>query len=324
MAPRFDLVEIIRTLQQKFRLILTVVIVAALVGAITFFVRKKLYKGKAVFFVANPIYIDRTNLFRADYGNFIDYFAKEDDLDKVMAIAKSDSLQLRVINKLNLGKEYKLNPAKPKELLKLMELFDGNYDIKRTEYTTLEVTYTDEDPELAAAVANELQNSISEMFSGYYSNLRNHVYMALGSKIKEMDTTIARLTDSLVILRDRYQIYDIISPSRRNLITGNVNIRSGVANIGRGVEEIQNLESIKDRHVTDRTEYLTVYNEFATSKKVGELPLVQSLTKASVPFKPTGFGLILTVFICGAVAFFFSVLWVLLTGYFRMVLNTKR
>lgn len=324
MVPRFDLVDIVKTLQQKFRLIVIVVVAAAVVGAITFFVRKKIYKGKAAFFVANPIYIDRANLFRADYGNFIDFFAKEDDLDKVMAIAKSDSLQLRVINKMRLDSVYKLDPAKPKEQLKLMQLFEGNYEIKRTEYTTLEVSYTDEDPVRAAAVANELQNSISEMYSGYYANLRNHMSSVLHTKVRQMDSTIATLTDSLVVMRDRYQIYDIISPSRNNLITSNLGSRNITPGLGRGVEEIQNIESIKDRHVTDRTEYLTILNEFETSQRTGELPLVQSLSKAKVPYKPNDFGFVVTVIICGAVGFFFSVLWILLTTYLRLLLNTKR
>src|SRR5215217_5845574 len=99
MVPRFDLVDIVKTLQQKLRLILIVTIAAAVIGAVFFLVRKKQYKAKTAFFVANPLYVDRTNLFRGDYSQFIDYFGKDDDVDKIMAIAKSDSLQRRIIDK---------------------------------------------------------------------------------------------------------------------------------------------------------------------------------------------------------------------------------
>lgn len=322
MVPRFDLVDIVKTLHQKLRLLIIVTIIAALVGAVAFLVRKKQYKAKTAFFVANPLYIDRTNLFRTDYSQFIDYFAKEDDVDKVMAIAKSDSMQRRVIDKLQLGKVYGKDPSNPKDLFKLMEIFEGNFEIKRTEYTSVEVTYTDADAKVAADVANEIVKTISEMYSSYYASLRNHVQHSLQAKISEIDTTINRLTDSLAVLRDRYQVYDLISPSRKNIISGTM--RSGGQGFGRGIEEIQNIESVKDQLVTDRAEYITIINEYTTGTKAGDLPLVQTLTNASAPYKAMGFGLLATIAISAIVGLFFCALLVLLLTYFRAILNTER
>jgi hypothetical protein len=322
MVPRFDLVDIVKTLQQKLRLIIVVTIVAALIGAVAFLVRKKQYKAKATFFVANPLYIDRTNLFRSEYSQFIDYFAKEDDVDKVMAIAKSDSLMMRVAQRLDLAKIYGKDLSQPKDRMKLLEIFDGNYEIKRTEYTSVEITYTDPDAGLATSVTNEIQKCISEMYAGYYGNLRAHVYNSLVTKVKETDSSIALMTDTLAALRERYKVYDLISPARKNIISGN--IHSSSAGLGRGIEEIQNVEATKDRMVSDRAEYISVMNEFTAGNKPGDLPLIQSITNASVPWKPVGFGLGMTIVICALVGFFFITLWVLLSTYLRAVLNTER
>lgn len=322
MVPRFDLVDIVKTLQQKLRLIIIVTIGAALIGAVAFLVRKKQYKAKSTFFVANPLYIDRTNLFRGENSQFIDYFGKEDDIDKVMAIAKSDSLTIRVAQRLDLGNHYKMDITQPKDRMKLLEIFEGNFEIKRTEYTSLEISYTDPDPNLAASVTAEIQKCISEMYAGYYGNLRTYVYNSVREKVKETDSSIAVMTDTLAVLRERYGIYDLISPARKNIISGS--IHGSGPGLGRGVEEIQNVEAIKDRMVSDRAEYISVMNEFTASSKPGALPLIQPITNVSVPWKPAGFGLGMTIVICAMVGLFFITLWVLLSTYLRTVLNTAR
>ena len=323
MTPRFDLVDIVKTLQRKGKYIIIITVIAGILGCVVRYFGKKEYKGQTDFFVANPLYVDRTNIFRADGSQFIDYFAKEDDLDKVMAIAKSDTMHKRVIGLMHLDTAYKKDVGNPRERLKLLEQFQGNLNIKRTENSTVEISYTDKNPELAAAVANTVVNTISELYSNYYGSLRGQVMRSLHAKIQEIDSSLVTMTDSVVALRDRYGIYDMVSPNRRTVFAASIH-NSGKPGFSRGLEDLQNVESLKDQLVTDRAQYTSVLGEFEAGTKAAQLPLIQVINKADVPVKRAGFGTLLTGIICAVLGFFFTSLWILLSTYFRTILNTQR
>ncbi len=112
------------------------------------------------------------------------------------------------------------------------------------------LSIVDTDPERAAAVANEIVRVVDEVYSGYYKDTRKNMYESIGDKTREEDSSITALTDTLVALRNQYGIYDIISPARSNLIISPVK-DNGNKNYGAGVEQIRNIESIKDQLVYD-------------------------------------------------------------------------
>ncbi len=321
MSPRFDLIDIVQTLQKRFRYILIISVAAAVLGAVVYLVRTKKYKATATFFISNPKYVDRTNLFRGEHSQFIDYFGTEDDVDKVVAIANSDSMARKVILSQNLGPAYGLDVSKPEDMSKVIGMFRGSYEAKRTENTTMDISFTDSDPQRAADIANDATKAISAIYASYFANIRTHIESSIQTKIGETDSAISKMTDTLAAMRERYGIYDILSPSRKNMISGN--LHSTGAGFGRAMEDIQTIESTKDQLVINRAEYLTVLNEFNTSRS-GDMPLIQPLNKAYAPYKTKDFGLVGTIAISFLVTLFFSALWVLLVAYFRVVTTTER
>ncbi|MCD6063719.1 MAG: Chain length determinant protein, partial [Flavipsychrobacter sp.] len=88
-TPRFDLVDIIQTIRQRRKFILIVTILTVLVGVLFTFVRKNKYKAEAEFFLSNPLYADRNYLFRSHDMHFVDFFAGDDDIDKIIVTAES-------------------------------------------------------------------------------------------------------------------------------------------------------------------------------------------------------------------------------------------
>lgn len=322
MNPRFDLVDITRTLQRRVRYILAITVAAAVLGGIFYLVQKKKYKATTEFFVANPAYTDRHNLFRTDRSQIIDYFGTEDDIDRVIAISKSEQAKMKVIFTTGLNTIYKLDTTKKGNKAKLLMRYTNAFDIKRTEYKNVEVSFTDADPKVAAMVANKAVEVIDDIYTSYYGNIRRHVQQSLSIKLRETDSAIAVLTDSLAVLRDQHGIYDILSPSRQTLISNTG--RGGGPGYGKAIEQLQNIESIKDQLVMDRAHYTSVINEFTTGNRAGDMPLIQVMSPAEVPAKPSGLGLILTVVACALIALFFSTVWVLLTAYFRTITATDR
>src|SRR5205807_771718 len=96
---------------------------------------------------------------------------------------------------------------------------------------------------------------LEETYQHYYSSMKHDLYTALSEKVKQLDSSINVFTDSLANMRDRSGIYSLISPARQNVMSGEM--KGGGKGYGRAMEEIQNIESIKDQLVADRAHYIS-------------------------------------------------------------------
>lgn len=318
---RFDLIDIAKTIQRRLRFILIFTLIAGVAATAAWLLGTRKYKAIASVLVINPLYSDRNNIFRNDKVTFVEYFGREDDIDKVLGIAKSDQTKGVIINYMQLAKTYKLDTSKEEERIKLFTRFKNSFDVKRTEFQNIEVSYTDPDPLLAANTANNAVRIIDEIYTGHYNELRNNSRKALEGRMKMMDSTIATLTDSLAAMRDRYHIYDILSPARQGVVSQS---HGGGPGYGRAMEELQNIEATKDQLVTDRARMVSLINEFAAGTGVGEQPQMQVISPAPLPDKPAGLNLPLTIIAAMAAAAFFATLWVLLVAYYRSLTASSR
>lgn len=320
---RFDLIEIVQIIRKHRRFVLIISCVATVLGAAFYLIKNKKYTAKTEFIVSNPSYTDRNNLYSANEMTFIDYFGGDDDIDRVIVLAESDTVITKIVENAHLAELYKFDMNRPTAMERLKQKFVKSFKIKRTEYKDIEISYTDRDPNIAADVANESARVIEESFRGYYSNVRRHAYDAIKDKVHQEDSTINILTDSLAVLRDKYGIYDIISPARENVIIGNV---KGTANagFGKGMEQIQNIEALKDQFVTDRAKHSSYLNEFAPGSKEDQLRLTQVISKAKPPVDPSGAGPVLTIIACALLGFFFSCFIVLVSVYYKAIISLQR
>ncbi len=180
-TPRFDLVDVTQTLRNRRRLILIVAVVAAVLGGVFKFIGKKEYKAEASFLMANPLYTDKNNLFQGKQVTFVDYFAGDDDVDRLMSLVESDTVKYVVSRKLGLAEAYGLDMSKPRDAEKLRDIFKDNYKVTRNEYNSCVLAYTDTDPvRTAAAVVNECVKTIEEIFRSYYVAQRKKVIISRG------------------------------------------------------------------------------------------------------------------------------------------------
>ena len=94
--------DVIDSIQRHKRLIGIISVVAAITGAIFYLAGPKKYEGKTEFVVRNPNYADRNNIYNYD-TRYMDYFANEDDIDKVILMSEAQIVQGRVIKNLHLA-----------------------------------------------------------------------------------------------------------------------------------------------------------------------------------------------------------------------------
>ena len=317
----FDLVDIIRTLQKKRGFIVVMTLVALALGGIFLAIRHTKYKGQSNFFVNNPLYGDRSTLFRSVETRYVDYFGGDDELDKIMALANSDTVRDRIIRNCQFQDVYKLDINDPKGHAALMTIFNKNFNIKRTEYKDVEVSYLAYDPVTAANVANMSVKVLEETYRHYYTAIKENIYTAINDKVSQLDSSINSLTDSLAGLRDKYGIYSLISPARQDIINGD--IKSSGKGYGKALEQVQNIESIKDQLVIDRAHYISVLNEFATTMG-NSMEFLKVITRAVPPIQPTGPSAMIILAIAAFMGILFSSIYILLITYFRKLNSVVR
>jgi hypothetical protein len=323
-TPTFDLVEIVKIAQRNLKLILIVTFSAALIGAVGYKLQDKKYKAEAEAYLLNPLFGDRNNILRraTEDLRFVDYFGTEGDVDRAMTMINSKDVQDSVIKYMDLYKAYQLDPQKKADRVAMAYRFDKSFDAKRTENSSVMATFTDTDPQRAAAVLDAIIKITDAKMRQYIATVKHNSMEVVSRKILSVDTLIAKCTDSLVIMRDKYQLYDIMSPNRKGLVSGAIGA-GGKVNPGRGVEEIQNLEAIKDQYVINRAELSATVNEL-DSKLGDEVQLLHNVTTPQPPLKASGLGVLLTTIACAFVAFFFSVLLLSFIAYIKALANTQR
>lgn len=309
----FDLVDIIRTIQQKKRFILIVTVAGVALAAAAVAVKKNKYKAEARFFVNNPLYGDRSTLYRSIDTRYVDYYGGDDDVDKIMALAASDTVRGRIIRNSQFQTVYNRDINTAKGYAELMSIFKKNFNIKRTEYKDMEVSYVAYDAQTAANVTNMSVKVLEETYRAYYNNVKYSIHKSISAQVVKLDSSIASLTDTLASMRDKYGIYSIISPARQNVIIGEV--KGGGKGYGRAIEELQNIESIKDQLVADRAHYISALNEFESTTNPS-MDYLKVITRATPPVNPAGMGMMLTLIAAALLSFFFATLYALITAYF--------
>ena len=311
----FNLLSIANILSRKRRLIILITVLSGLAGFFGVFLRTKKYEAKAEFFLKNPFYADRNFLYNSD-ARYINYFADDDDVKRLSVLVMSDSIQRTLINEMNLAEANKVDTTDVEAYARFKKSFSNSIKVERTDNKSVALTYLDKDAKRAANVANRAVKLLEQSLQYFYSETRIKMYEAVLRKIQEEDVMIATLTDSLVNLRNKYGIFDIISPARYNIMLSSMK-SNGNPEFARGLELVQNIESLKDEMVTVRARNLSLSEQYSTGTAVNELPLIYSVKSAVLPVVPEGPGKVMTSAVAVVIGFFFICLLVLITGYYR-------
>jgi capsular polysaccharide biosynthesis protein len=265
---KFDLVEVVKIGVKWKKHILIFACIISIAVAIYALILKNQYTSYSTFYPSNAVISSRDNLFRSETQDAIDAFGLENEVDRLYVIGNSSPLMSGLISKHKLNEHYDIDIVNdPKGNEKLFKVFAKNYHVSKGAFGNLELTMTDHNTKLAAAVANDAIIAIQDQVRSYYVNSAKGIAEAMDVRMKYQDSIIKLLTDSLVVMRDKYGIYDIISPSRKSDV-------STTTRNARGLEEIQTVEELKDKYVTDKAKYESNKNEFLTIQHKS-IPFIQ-------------------------------------------------
>ncbi len=304
----FSFRDVLFNVSRHKKNIVIISVIFALIGCAVYKLKtSRNYVAKAEFVLKNPVYGERSNIYNHEPTG-MNYFATDEEYDRFISFAQSYLVQKQVSDNFGLQLVYKVDTNSKAGVTKLLKTINKNLHVGRTDNSILFLSYQDNDPQRAADIANRFIAVLDSQFTAYYMDIRKEIYSAVADKIASEDSMVKVLTDSLVFLREKYDIYDMISPARHGLISGGTHYakRPGLA---MGLETIQNLEAIKDEMVSDRAVTLTLSRQFESSLKKGRFPLVKVITPAYPPAQAGAMSYIVVAIACFFVSLFFSVIY---------------
>jgi hypothetical protein len=311
---KFDLIELIKVGLRWKKFILGFAIIASLGMAIYALNLKNIYRSYTVFFPSNALIGSRDNLFRTEIQDAIDQVGLENEVDRAVVVANSAPIISGLIDKFRMDTIYKIDIKRDsKGKQKLYKKFAKNYNVTRGPYGQIEMTFSDNNGQLCADILNEAIISIQDKYRYFYTNSSQGISDALVAQAVKIDSTIAKFTDSLVVIREKYGIYDIISPGRK----ADIHVQSKSA---RGIEEVQNVEELKDQFVRDRAKFASLNLEHLTvlHKSIPYLQVVQYPQAGGQKVKPFRTIMVLSTF---AIAIFLGLLIAFCAEYFPYLIS---
>jgi capsular polysaccharide biosynthesis protein len=155
----FDSTQLVLFIWQKRKIILiatAISLVASVVFSSPFFIKPK-FKSSVILFPTTNSSISRSLLSEMTFEKEnILQFGEEEQVEQMMQILHSDEVRDRVIKKFNLMDHYRVNPNGSYPRTELNRKIDENISFNRTEYLSVRIDVLDENPQMAADIANTI------------------------------------------------------------------------------------------------------------------------------------------------------------------------
>lgn len=116
------------------------------------------YKSTCILYPFNPEAYDPRNVDKAatPYGSSFDG-------DRIMALAESREIQRYIIDKYNLVDRYKIDKSDVMADIKVREEFVGNLKVVENEFSAIEISFMDQNPDTAAIIVNDMVSKIDDI-----------------------------------------------------------------------------------------------------------------------------------------------------------------
>lgn len=200
----YSLLDIIATIFRWRKMIILLAIVVAIGTAIITLTLPNYYKATATFM---PINEDREMFSMGASDNSL--YGDKDAVDRILIMGESPLVVNKMVNTFNLAERYNIDASTPKGKDKLSKRFLKLLTVKKNQYSGIELSIEDTDPEQAAIMVDSMLYYIQDFYKQATLNSKRELVQVYESALKDNKLELAQMMDSLVLLRSKYKIYDV-------------------------------------------------------------------------------------------------------------------
>lgn len=176
--------DILFVLSRKWKLIITIAIIATLIALVVALLSPKKYLAVSTALPANSMLSDKARIFNKNIEALYSEVGTADELDKVQGTAQLDTVFIAAAMEMNLVDHYATKPG-DNRIYKAAKTLKVNSEITRSAYGELKVKVWDMDRTMAARLSNFIMQKLQQM----HQDLSNEANQAVLKQLKEKYTT---------------------------------------------------------------------------------------------------------------------------------------
>lgn len=188
----------------KWRKPLLIVILTAAFGSWFFscpwFITPK-YKSTVILYpvstnsVSKPLLSDQPGK-----GEDLMTFGEDEQAEQLLQILNSNKIRDRIISKFNLMMHYGIDSSDEYKNSNLYKEYEKNITFRRTEFMAVQITVMDEDPQMAADIANKISDLLDSTKNDMLRHRAKQGLSIVEAEYKTVQAEVQKIVDSLVTI----------------------------------------------------------------------------------------------------------------------------
>lgn len=197
---RLDSLNLLDFILKHWRVYLISVIIAFAVSVFFSLLITPKYSSEVILYPSSNVSAPGSSLYGKQTSKTT--FGDEEAVEKILQILRSDQIKETLIRNYSLFDHYDIKPGAKYRYTKLDRMLDRNIDFDKTRYMSVRLTVLDEDPSMAAAMANDIASMIDSIFNRLIKSAGEKYLVVLEKQYAEQLALIKSYEDSLDYLKN--------------------------------------------------------------------------------------------------------------------------
>ena len=178
-------------------------VAAAIISAgVSYLIHEK-FKSTVIMFPVQSNAISKALLTDDESGKQdVLQFGEEEQAEQLMQILYSDEIRSRICDEFKLMQHYRIDPNDRYKNTHLYETYSENITYKRTEFTSVKIEVMDEDPIMAADIANKIAELLDSTKTRMQRDRANQALAIVEGEYLRKKAVIEQMTDSMHTLNE--------------------------------------------------------------------------------------------------------------------------
>lgn len=203
----YNLLDIVGILYRWHKALIILILGTAIGAVVISLMLDEYYTAYTTFVPTN----EEQKLF--DSAGNLSLYGNDDAVSRALIFAESTPLVEHMMKKFRLAERYNIDISTPKGQNQIEKRFRKLYDVKRNKYSGIEMTIQDKDPKVAAEMINEALRKIESIYREATSGNKELIKKTYEKAIQEKEVELQRVSDTLTILRRKFNIFDVEAQS---------------------------------------------------------------------------------------------------------------
>jgi len=210
----FNTTNLLLFMYSKRKPLIIISIIAFVVSVLVSLLITPRFRSTVIFFPASSASVSEALISTSgSYGEKgILQFGEEEETEKLLQILYSDEIRDYLISKHNLFDHYDIDPNSKYRYTQLFDIMNNNISFRKTEFMSVEIEVLDTDPEIAAAMGNDIAAMLDSTINRMRKKRAVEAYQIVKKEYITLQAEINELEDSLKQIGEM-GVYDYESQS---------------------------------------------------------------------------------------------------------------